>query len=382
MVSEKTGYPVEMLDLDLDLEADLGIDTVKQAELFAAVRTYYDIPRREDLILADYNTLSKVIGFIESSLAIIAESKGKSEVIETGTETKAEETASTLTEIAGREVKRRVPVPALFPRLDLCLPTGVTLEASRVVVVKDGGRVAASLVKELGLKKARVLETSLADAHTNLLDWVKEGEVNGVYFLPGLDSNPDWEKCTPADWSSFLDQRLESLYHIARSLPENAFFIGATRMGGLQGITHTTNPLGGGISGFLKALRRERPESLVKAVDFVAKASSANIASSLVAETISDPDTGEIGYQGDLRFGIILQPGQEMDKAPVISLEGSVFVVSGGAGGITAAVVKDLARQTRGSFHLLGRTRLTNRDEPNLAEIKAGSQSLQTDTAN
>ena len=39
-VSEKTGYPVEMLDLDLDLEADLGVDTVKQAELFATIRTH------------------------------------------------------------------------------------------------------------------------------------------------------------------------------------------------------------------------------------------------------------------------------------------------------------------------------------------------------
>ena len=68
VVSEKTGYPVEMLDLDLDLEADLGIDTVKQAELFAAIRTHYEIPRREDLILADYSTLSKVIGFVQDNL--------------------------------------------------------------------------------------------------------------------------------------------------------------------------------------------------------------------------------------------------------------------------------------------------------------------------
>lgn len=42
-VVEKTGYPKDMLDLDLDLEADL--DTVKQAELFAAIRGEYDIPR-------------------------------------------------------------------------------------------------------------------------------------------------------------------------------------------------------------------------------------------------------------------------------------------------------------------------------------------------
>jgi len=30
LVSEKTGYPAEVLDLNLDLEADLGIDTVNR----------------------------------------------------------------------------------------------------------------------------------------------------------------------------------------------------------------------------------------------------------------------------------------------------------------------------------------------------------------
>ena len=43
IVAEKTGYPPDMLDMDLDLEADLGVDTVKQAETFAAVREAYGI---------------------------------------------------------------------------------------------------------------------------------------------------------------------------------------------------------------------------------------------------------------------------------------------------------------------------------------------------
>ncbi len=67
-VSQKTGYPVDMLDLDLDLEADLGVDTVKQAELFAAIRTNFGIARREDLRLSDYNTLAKVVGFMQEAL--------------------------------------------------------------------------------------------------------------------------------------------------------------------------------------------------------------------------------------------------------------------------------------------------------------------------
>ena len=68
VVSEKTGYPVEMLDLELDLEADLGVDTVKQAELFATIRSHYNIPRREDLRLSDYNTLAKVVSFMSEAL--------------------------------------------------------------------------------------------------------------------------------------------------------------------------------------------------------------------------------------------------------------------------------------------------------------------------
>ncbi len=39
-VSEKTGHPVTMLDLGLDLEADLGIDMAKQAELLATIRDH------------------------------------------------------------------------------------------------------------------------------------------------------------------------------------------------------------------------------------------------------------------------------------------------------------------------------------------------------
>src|SRR5208283_3581096 len=64
LVAEKTGYPVDMLDLDLDLEADLGVDTVKQAEVFATIREAYSIPRDENRKLRDYPTLAHVIRFV------------------------------------------------------------------------------------------------------------------------------------------------------------------------------------------------------------------------------------------------------------------------------------------------------------------------------
>ena len=63
MVAEKTGYPEDMLELDLDMEADLGIDTVKQAELFAAMREHYGIAQQEGIQLKDYPTIRHCINF-------------------------------------------------------------------------------------------------------------------------------------------------------------------------------------------------------------------------------------------------------------------------------------------------------------------------------
>ncbi len=267
-------------------------------------------------------------------------------------------------------ISRRVLLPLLLPRLDLCLPTGLNLEGNRVVVVKDSGKSSASLVKELDSQNATVLVSNLLSVKEDMETWVKEGPILGVYFLAGLDVNPDWGKDQAKGWSSFLEERLTALYHIAHNLPEPAFLIGATRMGGLQGISHAANPLGGGISGFLKALRRERPGSLVKTIDFGGKSTAAGIARVMVAETLLDGENGEIGYEGDLRFGITLQPGNERAVQSPDTMEGNVFIVSGGSGGITASVVLDLAGKTRGKFYLLGRTALLPKENKDLVSLK------------
>ncbi|HEX2467625.1 MAG TPA: beta-ketoacyl synthase N-terminal-like domain-containing protein, partial [Solirubrobacterales bacterium] len=64
IVAEETGYPPDLLDMDLDLEADLGIDTVKQAEVFATIREAYGIERDDSLQLRDYPTLNHVVAFV------------------------------------------------------------------------------------------------------------------------------------------------------------------------------------------------------------------------------------------------------------------------------------------------------------------------------
>src|SRR4030095_9974671 len=80
IVAEKTGYPADMLALDLDLEADLGVDTVKQAETFAAVRQAYDIPRDDKLKLRDFPTLAHVIQFVHDRRPALAAGADTAEI--------------------------------------------------------------------------------------------------------------------------------------------------------------------------------------------------------------------------------------------------------------------------------------------------------------
>ncbi len=57
----KTGYPADMLELDLDLEADLGIDTVKQLAIVSEVRKKLSLEVDPRFKLRDFRTLRALI---------------------------------------------------------------------------------------------------------------------------------------------------------------------------------------------------------------------------------------------------------------------------------------------------------------------------------
>ncbi|MDY0164866.1 phosphopantetheine-binding protein, partial [Desulfobotulus sp.] len=64
ILSEQTGYGTDMLAEDLDLEADLGIDTVKQVEIFSKVMGHFGLGAEEDAPLRELSTLGKIADYI------------------------------------------------------------------------------------------------------------------------------------------------------------------------------------------------------------------------------------------------------------------------------------------------------------------------------
>ena len=64
LVAEQTGYDPAELDLQHNMESELGIDTVKQAEILALLRQRYGMPAAPELRLADLARLQDVVDYV------------------------------------------------------------------------------------------------------------------------------------------------------------------------------------------------------------------------------------------------------------------------------------------------------------------------------
>ncbi len=65
VVSEKTGYPAEMLELTMDMEADLGIDSIKRVEIFGALtKQYPEMSSINPNELTELRTLGEIVAYV------------------------------------------------------------------------------------------------------------------------------------------------------------------------------------------------------------------------------------------------------------------------------------------------------------------------------
>jgi acyl transferase domain-containing protein len=390
IVAEKTGYPKDMLDLDLDLEADLGIDTVKQAEMFAAIRAAYNIPRDENLKLRDFPTLAHVIQFAHA---------GQRTTVSAPAPVTPAAKAVTPTHPpvasfdAANLIPRRVPVPNLRPPLKVCKPTGVTFaRGNRVVIMPDNGGVGQALAQRLetmrGVEVLWIKDAPDADALSHRLkEWLAAGPVQGVYWLSALDHEDNLAGMDLASWRQALWVRAKSLYTTMRVLFDQVakpgtFLVSATRLGGQHGYDDAgaVAPLGGAVVGFTKTYKRERQDALVKAVDFEAERKPSELAEILIEETLRDPGAIEIGYKDGQRWTVGLQEQPAADGQPGLRLDSdTVFLITGAAGSIVSAITADLAAASGGTFYLLDLVPEPDPDNPDLKRFVSDREGLKRD---
>lgn len=336
LLSAKTGYPADMLDTSLDLEADLGIDTVKQAEFISEVREAFDIPRIDGLKIADFPTIDHIIGFVmEKTRSQTAPAAPVSD------EKPAED-------YVGPEEEIRLFETSL---VSVGNPQSISLPNADEVLVLGGP-------EQLSQRIADSLSTLGYGSVKTILGPLSQQEVNakkiGVVNLQALNPEP---KSLTETFQLFLD---------CATTFENgpAFFVSVVSEDGAFGFDHPseTGHVAGAVAGATKSFAREYPDTLVRLLDVHPNLSPADTAT-VIQRSLTEafPVETAVGKSMELR-SVRLVPSVESSENTGIKT-GEVILVSGGAKGITAECLRRLAEQNPLTVIILSRTEISSRAE-------------------
>jgi acyl transferase domain-containing protein/NAD(P)-dependent dehydrogenase (short-subunit alcohol dehydrogenase family)/acyl carrier protein len=374
LVSERTGYPKEALSIDLDLEADLGVDSIKRVEVLGALAESIEAasdgsqPNLEMEKLSVIKTLRGIADYVMEAL----DSAGPAAAPEPSANGKHERVDAKEQHPGAREgdVQRLVVrlIDAPLPMRPVFAPPSGT-----VVITDDKQGTARELADRLGeldIKTAIVSHGTDADltdpaAVADLIARIhaKHGPVSALIHLLPLAEPPAGESD-----EARMQREVKSLYLLARGLEADlreagkagsASLLAVTAMGGTMGFGGDLPvdffPGHGGIAGFAKCLGHEWPEVAVRIVDVDGSTPAPRMVELLMSELGDPKGPLEVGRDGDRRVTWQVEPGPLAADVPEVSLKpGETVLITGGARGITAKIALELATRHQPKLVLVG----------------------------
>lgn len=378
VLGKQTGYPIETMGLDLDLAGDLGIDSLRKVEFFtalaetltpaeqAAVTGAMDeimaastirmlLNRLRSLLQQQHAVASEPLGFVaggsDALAAFPAANNGDSKPADA-------HMAHIIKEASGKAA-----CPRFLPA-EYILPLGTSRpDALRgtVLITEDGLGVARLIAYELnriGVASILVGRDMLQDAEA-LRHCLRDGpdDLSAIVHLAPVAHDPMPGQFE--EWRRLVQIQAKSLFHILHSGGQRLRrqqdapplrVVAASLMGGRFGRNGSFGPglpIGGAGAGILKSLALEWPGTVAKAVDFDGTQAKEQMAAALLDELLHTDSHAEIGYPGGIRTVFSSVPAQHRtDGVPVVAQPSADWVVlaTGGARGITADVLRTLAR--------------------------------------
>ena len=377
VVSRLTGYPIEMLDLNMDIEADLGIDSIKRVEILSTLEEKMPgLPAVSPEIMGSLKTLGQIIAYFAGTHTTAASKK------ENGTDSPIASTSDTdefidpaensdqeglvcspqdLTAKIERKVVAIIEKP-FYQGRRLALP------ASRPVFITDGNTdFSEAVANEFASQNIETLIIS-----EDMLPEIVNGKKNlpraaGLVIVAKNSLNHPGPREHEHQDTEFLKNAFLLTRHLASDLIASAskggaFLATITRLDGAFGFKGRglANPMQGGLAGLAKTASIEWDNVCCRAFDIAPQwKANKEIARAVVSELIY-PDRSEpveIGLDADFRSILRLEASQ-YPQGKLDLKAGEVVVVTGGARGITASAARALAKHAKPTLVLLGRSAL------------------------
>ncbi len=338
IVSEKTGYPKDMISIDMELEADLGIDSIKRVEILSALQEEYSsINQLDTSKLASLTTLGDIISHVKTDGELDMQD------ISSETDLPPNDPLPSPDSISTYELGVQAsPAPGL---------AAIGIEKSDpLYIIKDNRGVARKLATKLKAKdiKVKVVEELPDDARA-------------VVFLKGINKSAGNLKYSDAILSN------SEAFAISKKLSKNTtqgnrIFITVQDTNGdfgLSGQLNVANVCSSGLSALSKTVAKEWPDAYVKAIDIQCiNQSASEISNRLFFELVNGGPEIEIGLPANgQRLRIVSNRVKSNQHQPGFKKD-DVVIVTGGGRGVTAACILELAKKIPLKIAVVGRTKI------------------------
>jgi polyketide-type polyunsaturated fatty acid synthase PfaA len=417
VVADKTGYPAEMLELSMDMEADLGIDSIKRVEILGTVQDELPgLPELNPEDLAECRTLGEIVSYMQTKLpaasAVAAVSTGStslSTITPALSVNKIEIDATTLPPHSEVALKK---LPAA-DKLANCF------SVASCIVITDDGHNAGLLAEKLNAKGLTVAvirnPQTISVAHSPLSSDIKS------YTLSSIDDGQIAKVIADIKADMGAEHAIAGFVHLqpqaivnsgelmsctvaAKAAVDNAFlwakhlhtefakptssrlcYFTVSRLDGGFGYLDndqlaTAELNQAALSGLSKTLSHEWPQVFCRALDIANNLDANAFADAIVAELFdidganaSVDRLNEVGISQQGR--VTLVAGNASEQFAAVTLDGNdTILVTGGAKGVTFECALTLAKQCKSHFVLAGRSQHFANDLPAWAQGKQASE--------
>ncbi|MEW4568192.1 SDR family NAD(P)-dependent oxidoreductase [Tautonia sp. JC769] len=429
IVRDRTGYPIEMLGIDLDMEADLGIDSIKRVEILGSLRdSIVELRSNVAPNLMDGLTRAKTLGEIVNRVEVVLAGSQRPAPPQMSSEDSRDEVRTNgkqpSIDAQPRHGTRAINEPVRDER-DRSRANGIaplsdaplrrllieavdapveavksSLTAGGTVLVTDDGRgFAQSVAARFRADGFRVeliasdrTDLSSASAVAERFAEIRaRGQITGIVHVQPL-GDPRPEAGDSEMWPDRMGLSARGLFFLARAAADDlersaglggACLIAATAMGGAFGSGADCSgrifPGQGGIAGLVKTLSREWPAVRSRVVDLDPAEDATVLADHLMFEAFHDDGWPEIGYRKGRRLRLqAVERDLRRDKPRIHVQSGEPILITGGARGISSAVAVALARAWQPTLLLVGTSPFPEDSESEITEGVASGNALKS----
>ncbi|MBW0297362.1 beta-ketoacyl synthase [Shewanella xiamenensis] len=394
VVADKTGYPVEMLELSMDMEADLGIDSIKRVEILGTVQDQLpNLPELSPENLAECRTLGEIV-------ALYAGSQSASEALQQNhaapiQEASAETVEDTIDLPPHSEVMlKKLPAAAELARI--IATSDVQLTANSYVVIGDDGHNAGVIAEKLhaqGVKVAvvrspKTVVTSASPLDSHIASFTLEaiddesicevinqiealGQIAGFIHLQPLHKSVA-DKGAGLVLADEAKASFEQAFLFAKHLQpllterDHCRFVTVSRIDGGFGYIGMDKSAGAlisqselnqaALSGLTKTLNHEWPGVVCRALDIAPNLDAKTVANAVVQEYYLQDAPVEVGIDSELERTTLVAGTAALRHPPAALSKADKILVTGGAKGVTFECALSLAKRCKAHFILVGRS--------------------------